>query len=130
MELLTVKDLFSGVSHDKGHWKNKYKDKYVYVKGYYYNRYLYNSHEEIINQDSIAMHKIEIMEWTTPLVTRILHRNHLEYADIRLICMVTYRPRISLENILRVELLDNNGNIVDIEKVGESSIPKELRGKI
>lgn len=130
MKLLSIEDIYRGVKVDEGKWKSLYKDKYVYIKGFYCGGFLYNSHEECLNMETKIDQKIEVKLWRSPIVEKVLYRNKLKCAVLILVCKVTYRPRISLENILRVELLDENGSVIDTEKVGESSMPKELRGKI
>lgn len=127
MKLVSVKQVYESITIKGGQWYNPFKDKHLYIEGIFDNRFLYNFDGDKVTTNRL---KLDIDQHAIKIINRLLKKYDLEYPHIRLICKLKYWTEMRLAGALRVELLDDSGNIIDILKVGDSSIPKELKGKI
>lgn len=118
MILITVEQLITDYS--------KYRDKYIFVGGEYDGILLRGTNGRGIVVDSgYRVHS------TIDLLLRKIKREQFR----GMMCVVgkvgtAMTPMLNIGQVLKVELLDDVGKVIDTVKVGESSIPKELRGKI
>jgi hypothetical protein len=127
MKLVSVNHVYKSITTKEGQWYNPFKDKHLYIEGIFNNRFLYNfdNDNEVTNKL-----KIDIDRYVVKIINRLLKKYDLEYPHIRLICKLKYWTEMRLSGALRVELLDDFGNIVDVLEVGDSSIPKGLKDEV
>lgn len=74
--------------------------------------------------------KIVISSFDSALIEKIMDRHNIEKSRMRIFAKVINRPMIDICTILKVELLDEKGGIIDSMRVSESEMPKEFRGKL
>jgi len=120
MEKISVDQLFNHYS--------SYADKYVYVEGFYDGGYLYVDEKKDINQRIYIPYG-----HTLDLDNYLLRMNKNDYQGyIRVLGMAGNKmySRKNIDRIVKVELLDENKNVINFFVNNKIPLPKELRGKI
>lgn len=82
---------------------------------------------------------ISLKTWTNKIIENFFRKTRSKKMKVGLVARFGWESRLSwrhsphkavIDNILKVELLDDKDHVINSIKVGESSMPKELRGKL
>jgi hypothetical protein len=120
MKTITVEQLFNNYS--------SYVKKYIYVEGFYDDGYLH------VNKNKDAGKRIYFpFGHTLDLDSYLVKMKKKDYrGHIRVLGMAGNKMYMkkNLDRIVKVELLDSDGNVTDRIVNEKIPLPKELRGKI
>ena len=119
MKVHNVKEVFDFYS--------QYRGQYIYIEGYYADHCLFDANPQSTEVLSVGpqLHKD---------IDMLLHKIGLDSYEgkIRVVGKVNaaMTPHKNIGDILRVELLNDNGSVTATEKIHSNSIPKSMREEI
>lgn len=74
---------------------------------------------------------IMVEQWSNHIVEKLMNKHRLDVALIHMIANLRkHNTSVETRSILKVELLDERGKVMDAIHVDESAVPKEWRNKI